>query len=284
MKKVIIFIVSLILAFLVGCSSADPIEAVATAEPVGTTNPLPKLREIVIDDTNKISVLEYEDGTRSISLDFDGADPTFEYVLTLCLQSFDDSLKAIIGDSDGEEIGIVKVNGKWIIEVEKVPISWRGAMNKVEESTIPVLIDYRDKINFVTSEIGIGNCIPEELEPPKQTEIPTQTVTLEEKYSDEYVTVWYSHCEENTGSARLVFVIENKTEKNIGIIVESLSVDGWNLSDVIAHEYFAPKSKGRFEVSSTEIQTKTPSEITGKFRMTDETREIWGSYTRGITF
>ena len=71
-----------------------------------------------------------------------------------------------------------------------------------------------------------------------------------EVYSDDYVTIWYSHCEQSYGDeCNVVFVAENKTDVELLFGVNSLAVDGWNLADAFAYQAVSANSKGFAAVS-----------------------------------
>ncbi len=103
-----------------------------------------------------------------------------------------------------------------------------------------------------------------------------------EVYSDEFVSISYLCCERDknygySGEYNVVFVVENKTTSPLTIGMNSLAVDGWNLSDAFVHQEISANSKGKVEISTTELETLSPTKISGNLYIADESKTLWGS-------
>lgn len=107
-----------------------------------------------------------------------------------------------------------------------------------------------------------------------------------EMYADDFVTIWYSHCEaaefENMGNV-IIFSAENKTEVPISVVSNSVSADGVSLSDTGGFQEIAPQSKGKLRLYSFELPTLEPSTITGSFQIQDDTETLWGNSYYDVT-
>lgn len=92
-------------------------------------------------------------------------------------------------------------------------------------------------------------------------------------YSDEYVTIWYSHCEEDSSilsdERSVVLLTENKTAETLTLRVDTFAVDGWNLDNPLGFEDILPGSKGYLEIRSEDIPTLQPGKISGELSVYD---------------
>lgn len=114
---------------------------------------------------------------------------------------------------------------------------------------------------------------------------PTLEAKNVECYSDDYVTINYSHCETSYGNEKnVVLVVENKTSVSLTIGMNSFSVDGWNLSDAFCFQEISAKSKGYVKISTEELSTLSPKTISGALYVADESKTLFGSLLYDVEF
>lgn len=136
-----------------------------------------------------------------------------------------------------------------------------------------------EKAKNTTSQVDSGDNVSGEKDGKQETEV----------YSDNFVRICYSRCEESKyykydGEYNVVFAVENKNEKPIIIGVNSLSIDGWNLSDAFVSREISANSKGEVKIRSEELKTLTPSKVSGNLYIADKSKELWGSITYDAIF
>lgn len=105
---------------------------------------------------------------------------------------------------------------------------------------------------------------------------PTTPLTEVKLYDDDYVTISYRGCEAVRDEYNVVLIVENKTDVPLTIGDNSIAVDGWNLSDAFANQEIAAKSKGFVKVRTKELQSLTPSKISGSLYVADKSKTLWG--------
>lgn len=108
-------------------------------------------------------------------------------------------------------------------------------------------------------------------------------------YSDEYIDISYSHCEQSdsfssSGEYFVVLIVNNKTNQPIVVMDNSIAVDGWNLSDSFAYQEISANSKGYVEIRTEELQSLSPSTISGSLEIYDESSSVWGSRSYDAMF
>lgn len=103
-------------------------------------------------------------------------------------------------------------------------------------------------------------------------------------YDDEFVTVYYSHCEPHYDEYNIVLIVENKTDVDIKVGLHSFSVNGWNLSDAFCFQDIARKSKGLVKISTEELKTTSPSTVGGTLYIADTSETLFGTLMRDVSF
>lgn len=119
---------------------------------------------------------------------------------------------------------------------------------------------------------------------PSPTAAPITNPVL---YTDDYIEIFYSHCEESeyTDGKYMVFlIIENKTDVPIVTSISSFAVDGWNLSDAFGYQEISANSKSYVEVSSEQLPTLNPTNISGDLYIGDRSETAWGSRSYDAIF
>lgn len=103
-------------------------------------------------------------------------------------------------------------------------------------------------------------------------------------YDDEFVTIYYSHCEPFYDEYNIVLIAVNKTDVDITVGLNSFSVDGWNLSDAFCFQDIARKSEGYVKISTEELQTDSPRTIGGTLYIADTSETLFGELMRDVSF
>lgn len=105
-----------------------------------------------------------------------------------------------------------------------------------------------------------------------------------ECYSDDFVTISYSHCESSSDKYKVVLVVENKTSTALAIGCNSFAVENWNLSDAFCYQDVAASSKGYVKISTKELPTLTPNTISGSLYVADKSKTLFGKLTYDAVF
>ena len=101
---------------------------------------------------------------------------------------------------------------------------------------------------------------------------------------DQYASIWYSGCEkENASETNVYFVVQNKTNYQLTVEVDSLAVNGWTLTDVFVFEPVAPNSKANIKVATKQLNSLDVTSISGVFALWDTTYNLWDDSTREYT-
>lgn len=119
---------------------------------------------------------------------------------------------------------------------------------------------------------------------PSPTSAPITNPVL---YTDNYIEISYSHCEESeyTAGEYIIFLImENKTDVPIVTSISSFAVDGWNLSDAFGYQEISANSKSYVEVSSEQLPTLNPTSMSGDLYIGDRSETAWGSRSYDAVF
>nr|DAK72217.1 MAG TPA: protein of unknown function (DUF4969) [Caudoviricetes sp.] len=103
-------------------------------------------------------------------------------------------------------------------------------------------------------------------------------------YEDEFVTIYYSHCEPNYDEYNIVLIVENKTDVNIKVGLRSFAVDGWNLSDAFCFQDITRNSKGYVKIGTKELKTTTPDSISGTLYLADASETLFGEFVIDVSF
>ena len=102
----------------------------------------------------------------------------------------------------------------------------------------------------------------------------TVPVTTEpvQVYDDENVTIWF----DSVVSRGVQFIVENKTDKNITIQADSVSVNRRSVGDIIMSDDVAPQSKGKV-VAKCDIEQQDVYRVSGELRIVDF-KSLSGTY------
>lgn len=119
---------------------------------------------------------------------------------------------------------------------------------------------------------------------PDPTPLPVANPVL---YTDDYIEISYSHCEESeyTAGEYIIFLImQNKTDVPIVASVSSFAVDGWNLSDAFGYQEISANSKSYVEISTEQLPTLYPSSMSGDIYIGDRSETAWGGSSYDAIF
>lgn len=119
---------------------------------------------------------------------------------------------------------------------------------------------------------------------PDPTPLPVANPVL---YTDDYIEISYSHCEESeyTAGEYIIFLImQNKTDVPMVASVSSFAVDGWNLSDAFGYQEISANSKSYVEISTEQLPTLHPSSMSGDIYIGDRSETAWGGSSYDAIF
>lgn len=140
----------------------------------------------------------------------------------------------------------------------------------MDDNSTSTRYDLEKKIIELEDALYNGYDIPD---PPEETD--PKEYDLVELYSDEYVTIYYSHCEKDDyhypldRKYKIFFSVDNKTDFPVSIYVDSLSVGGFDLPDpTVFMANIEPNSeKAEVIVYSNGLKSLTPVTASGSFHI-----------------
>lgn len=156
----------------------------------------------------------------------------------------------------------------------------------MDDNSTSTRYDLEKEINELEDALYNGYEIPD---PPEETD--TKEYDLVELYSDEYVTIYYSHCEKDDyyytldRKYRIVFLVDNKTDVSLNLLINALSLNGRELPDPFMWQEISPKSENnKVVVYSNGLETLTPEMISGSFYINDMSGTLYGEFSHNADF
>lgn len=237
-----------------------------------------------------ITVFEEENGVKGGAVfALEGKDVLMDmncfYATIMVFEELDIDNYNCMGFAEESAFMYMKENGEFSPYSVSLPKKF-ASTKPDEEDTVDIILSLLGTIKFVDKK---GNVLDtsENLKEEEKSSTNSSNANrdLIDVYEDEFVSVKYSH---NTKAYRdevdIVFVVENKTNVTLTFGVNSISVDGWNLSDAFGMQEVSANSRGYFSISTKEIDVTNIELLSGDFYVADRSETIWGDLMYDIVF